>query len=325
MLNECASRVYRSMVDRVLVVDGLTKRYGSLLALDDVRFNVERGQIVGFLGPNGAGKTTTMRAIMHLVSLDGGSVSWDGRPIDSDVRRQFGYMPAERGMYPRMRIRDHLVYYARLSGQSEKKAGRSADEWLERLGLVDRAGDAVQTLSSGNQQRVQLALALLTEPEALVLDEPFSGLDPVGVETLSEVLREQVGRGVALLLSSHQLDLVAEVCDAVVIVDHGRVVLHGDVADLRASSSTRYVDIEFAVPTRWSPSNAVVDTTDSRRFRITTTAGADASGLIAEAHALGEVVAYSFAPPDLSEVFLSVVGRDTVEDAVHAASSEVGT
>jgi ABC-2 type transport system ATP-binding protein len=313
------------MVDWVLVVDGLTKRYGSLLALDDVGFGVERGQIVGFLGPNGAGKTTTMRAIMHLVALDGGSVSWDGRPIDSDVRRRFGYMPAERGMYPRMRIRDHLVYYARLSGQSESKAGRSADEWLERLGLVDRAGDEVQSLSSGNQQRVQLALALLTEPEALVLDEPFSGLDPVGVETLSEVLREQVGRGVALLLSSHQLDLVADVCAAVVIVDHGRVVLRGDVADLRASSSTRYVDIEFAAPTRWSPSNAVVDTTDFRRYRITSSAGADASRLIAEAHTLGEIVAYSFAPPDLSEVFLSVVGRDTVEDPVHDASSEVAT
>ncbi len=293
----------------MLLVDGLTKRYGSLVALDDVGFAVERGQIVGFLGPNGAGKTTTMRAIMHLISLDGGSVNWDGRPIDSAVRRRFGYMPAERGMYPRMRVRDHLVYYARLSGHSETNASRAADEWLERLGLMDRAGDAVQSLSSGNQQRVQLALALLTEPEVLILDEPFSGLDPVGVETLSAVLREQVARGAALLLSSHQLDLVADVCSAVVIVDHGRVVLRGDVADLRASSSTRYVDIEFSAPTEWNPANVTVTTTDSRRYRVIVDASADASGLIADARTLGEVVAYSFAPPDLSEVFLSVVGR----------------
>ena len=297
----------------MLLVDGLTKRYGSLVALDDVGFAVERGQIVGFLGPNGAGKTTTMRAIMHLISLDGGSVNWDGRPIDSAIRRRFGYMPAERGMYPRMRIRDHLVYYARLSGHSEANAGLSADQWLERLGLTDRASDTVQSLSSGNQQRVQLALALLTDPEVLILDEPFSGLDPVGVETLSEVLREQVARGVALLLSSHQLDLVADVCSAVVIVDHGRVVLRGDVADLRASSSIRYVDIEFEAPTQWAPANVTVATTDSRRYRITVEANADASGLIVDAQAMGELVAYSFAPPDLSEVFLSVVGRFGVE------------
>ena len=192
----------------MLQVDGLTKRYGDLLALDDVSFTVERGEVVGFLGPNGAGKTTAMRAIMQLVTLDHGTVAWDGAVVDLNTRRRFGYMPAERGMYARMRVRDHLVYYARLSGRSTTVAEASADRWLERLGLTERAADEVQTLSSGNQQRVQLALAMLDEPELLVLDEPFSGLDPVAVETLSELLRDEVARGTALLLSSHQLDLV---------------------------------------------------------------------------------------------------------------------
>ena len=301
----------------MLLVDGLTKRYGSLLALDDVGFTVERGEIVGFLGPNGAGKTTTMRAIMRLVALDSGQVTWDGQPIDHEVRQRFGYMPAERGMYPRMKVRDHRVYYAKLSGYRDAAATRSADEWLERLDLADRRGDTVQSLSSGNQQRVQLALALLNEPEVLVLDEPFSGLDPIAVEMLGDVLREQVSRGTALLLSSHQLDLVADVCSAVVIVDHGRVVLRGEVAELRAASPTRYVEVEFAVPTTWTLTDVEVTTDDKRRYRAIVGVDTDAARLIALAQAQGPVVAYSFSPPDLSEVFLGAVGRDKDREVDH--------
>jgi ABC-2 type transport system ATP-binding protein len=310
----------------MLEVDGLTKRYGSLLALDDVGFVVEPGQIVGLLGPNGAGKTTTMRAIMGLVALDRGTVLWRGGAVDRRVRRRFGYMPAERGMYQQMQVREQLVYYARLGGRDAAAAGRSADGWLERLGLADRADATVQSLSSGNQQRVQLALALVNDPEALVLDEPFSGLDPVAVEVLSAILQEQVAEGVALLLSSHQLDLVAEGCSAVVIVDHGRVVLRGDVADLRAASPTRYLDVEFSTPTPWRPAQVAVTSEGDRRYRATVDgeAGADARELIADAHAHGDVLAYSFAPPDLSEVFLGAVGRDATEDA-DGDHAEVGS
>lgn len=300
-------------VEQVLVVGGLTKRYGPIQALDEVGFEVERGEILGFLGPNGAGKTTTMRAIMGLVALDAGVVTWDGKPVDRGVRRTFGYMPAERGMYPRMQVRDHLVYYARLSGHDHGTARRSADHWLERLDLADRADDTVQSLSSGNQQRVQLALALLAEPELLVLDEPFSGLDPIAVDTLSNVLREQAAGGVALLLSSHQLDLVADVSSAAVIIDRGRVVLDGDVADIRSESPVRYVDVEFSKPTGWSPAGLRVDTADGRRFRATVGVGTDPAGLIADAQARGEVVSFGFAPPDLSEVFLGLVGRQTLD------------
>ena len=299
----------------MLRVDGLTKRYGELRALDDVSFEVERGQIVGFLGPNGAGKTTTMRAIMRLITLDAGDVSWNGAPVDAGTRRAFGYMPAERGMYQRMRVHDHLVYYGRLSGLSERDAAARADEWLVRLGLTDRTADAVQNLSSGNQQRVQLALALLTRPEMLILDEPFSGLDPIATDTLSEILREQVADGAALLLSSHQLDLVADVCTAVVIVDHGRVVLRGDVGELRAASPVRHVDIEFAAPVAWRPDGAVA-TADGKRLRIRVDGASDAAVLTDQARDEGELVAYSFSPPDLSEVFMAAVGRDTVEDPV---------
>jgi ABC-2 type transport system ATP-binding protein len=301
----------------VLRVESLSKRYGAVLAIDDVSFSVQPGQIVGFLGPNGAGKTTTMRAIMRLVALDRGEVTWKGKPVDPAVRQRFGYMPAERGMYPSMRVREHLVYYARLSGRGSP--GATADDWLERLGLGGRGEDTVQSLSSGNQQRVQLALALLNDPDLLVLDEPFSGLDPLAVDMLSDVLREQVGRGAALLLSSHQLDLVADICSSVVIVDHGRVVLRGDVAQLRSASSTRYVEVEFAAPTTWQPAGVsaggeVTVSDDRRRHRLPVGLGADAGPILADAQRAGEVIAYSYAPPDLSEVFLGAVGRSTVED-----------
>ncbi|HYH52177.1 MAG TPA: ATP-binding cassette domain-containing protein [Acidimicrobiia bacterium] len=293
----------------MLNVEGLSKRFGPVVALDDVSFSVGRGEIVGFLGPNGAGKTTTMRAIIQLVALDGGAVRWDGAPVTAAIRRRFGYMPAERGMYPRMKVRDHLVYYGRLSGLTASDAAAEADGWLLRLGLSDRADNRVESLSSGNQQRVQLALALLGAPEVLVLDEPFSGLDPLAVDLLGAILHEQVARGAALLLSSHQLDLVADACTAVVIVDRGRVVLRGDVASLRAASPTRYVDVEFAAPTAWNPPGVTLNTGDRRRYRARLTRSDDGHALIAAARGYAEVTAYSFATPDLSEVFREAVGR----------------
>lgn len=307
----------------MLDVTGLSKRFGAVLALDDVSLTVAPGQIVGFLGPNGAGKTTTMRAIMNLITLDAGQVRWDGGPIDAATKQRFGYMPAERGMYPRMRARDHLTYYAQLSGRSATEAAGAADSWLERLGLADRALDPIQNLSSGNQQRVQLALAMINDPDLLVLDEPFSGLDPLAVDLLSELLREQVGGGAALLLSSHQLDLVADVCDAVVIVDRGRVVLRGDVAELRADSHTRIMEVEFASPTRWSRGLPV--DRDGRRWRVEVDAEHAADEVLAEARRLGPLLAYSYSPPDLSEIFLHVVGRDTMEEpaAPHGETGEV--
>lgn len=307
----------------MLEVRSVAKRFGPVVALDRVSFQVRPGELVGFLGPNGAGKTTAMRAIMQLVALDEGVVTWNGAPVDDAARLRFGYMPAERGMYPRMAVRDHLTYYARLSGLDAAAAARAADGWLERLGLAERAGDTVQSLSSGNQQRVQLALALLGEPDLLVLDEPFSGLDPVAVDTLSEVLMEQVERGAAVLLSSHQLDLVADLCSAVVIVDRGRVVLRGEVDDLRAASPVRHLEVEFASPTAWSP-DGMGPRPPARRHRLELPAGTAVEQLLASARAAGEVVAHRYGPPDLSEVFRHAVGRP-VDEAPAPSDAEAGS
>jgi ABC-2 type transport system ATP-binding protein len=292
----------------MLRVEGLRKRFGSLQALDDVNLEVGPGQIVGFLGPNGAGKTTTMRAVMGLIAVDEGSITWKGAPVDAVARRRFGYMPAERGVYPKMTVRNQIVYFARLAGLSREQARRNAERWMERVDIAARADDDVISLSSGNQQRVQLAVALVHEPEVLLLDEPFSGLDPTAVETMKAVLLEEVERGAAVLFSSHQLDLVSDVSRRVIVVDHGRIVLQGDVQALREASPVRYVSVVFAAPTSWQPERAEVIERIDRRVTVRVGSDAHASDLLADAERAGAVAEFSFAPPDLSEVFLRSVG-----------------
>jgi ABC-2 type transport system ATP-binding protein len=202
----------------MLEVRELTKRYGAVPALDGLSLTAREGRLLGFLGPNGAGKTTAMRSVLGLVRPDAGVISWRGRPITAEQRLRFGYMPEQRGLYPRMAAGAQLRYLARLHGLDRASADRAAHRWLEELGLGDRVGDAVAQLSHGNQQRVQLAAALVHDPHLLVLDEPFSGLDPLGVEAMSDVLRARAAAGATVLFSSHQLDLVEGLCDDVVIV-----------------------------------------------------------------------------------------------------------
>ena len=293
----------------MLEVEGISKRFGTVQALDGVSLRVERGEIVGFLGPNGAGKSTTMRAILGLLSLDAGTITWDGAPIDRRMRSRIGYMPAERGLYPSMRVREHVEYFAALAGLADDAAHDAASRWLERVGLADRDDTKVQDLSSGNQQRVQLAVALVHDPELLVLDEPFSGLDPVAVAGLKEILADLVRADAALLFSSHQLDVVEDLTRSVVIVDHGRVVLAGDVDELRTTSPARYVTATYSGPLgdSWQPPGDVV-ARGPGRVRVRVDAAADGRTLLDAFGAAGSLTSFSFTPPDLSEVFLEAVG-----------------
>src|SRR5512142_2685311 len=256
----------------MLDYDGATKRFGAVMALDRCTFAARPGRLTGFLGPNGAGKTTAMRAVFGLVALDAGTVRWQGRPVTAAERARFGYMPEERGLYPRMRVRDQLVYLGELCGRGSKDAARSVDAWLVRLGLADRAAGRLDALSHGNQQRVQLIAALVGEPELLVLDEPFSGLDPIAMGGMAELLSGLAARGVTVLFSSHQLDLVQDLCQDVVIIEHGRVVLAGELSELRAKVSQRFIDIRYRGPAPdWSrlTSVTVVETGDGQvRLRV---------------------------------------------------------
>jgi ABC-2 type transport system ATP-binding protein len=229
----------------VLELIDLSRRFGDVVALDGVSFEVPDGEIVGFVGPNGAGKTTTMRIALGVLEPDAGEVHWQGRPLDAEARRRFGYMPEERGLYPKMKVLEQLVYLARLHGLTRADASRRAAETIEVLGVAERANDRVEALSLGNQQRVQLAAALVHRPDVLVLDEPFSGLDPVGVDALTGVLRgETEERGVPVVFSSHQLDLVERICDRVVLIDRGRIVAAGTIEELRSSRELRRLRVE---------------------------------------------------------------------------------
>jgi len=295
-----------------LVLRRLSKRFESVLALDDCSFAVPRGRMLGFLGPNGAGKTTAMRAVFGLVRVDAGDVLWDGRSVGLDERLRFGYMPEERGLYPRMPVGEQLEYLGRLHGLTATAARRATRRWLERLALQDRCAAKVEELSHGNQQRAQLAAALVHEPELLVLDEPFAGLDPLAVRTLAEVLRSEAARGAAVVFSSHQLELVEEICEDVVIIDHGRVVATGHVDALRRSSQSRRMELELdGAPPGWLPATAGAELVQRRdgEVRLLVERDVDPELVLAEARDVARVVAFSYGPPSLADLFLELVAR----------------
>lgn len=224
----------------MLEARGLTRRFGDKTAVDDVSFEVADGQMTGFIGGNGAGKTTTMRMIMGVLEPSAGEALWNGEPMTREHRRRIGYMPEERGLYPKQPLIDQLVYLAQLRGVAPAAARARGLELLERFGLGDRAKDKLEALSLGNQQRVQIAASVIAEPDALILDEPFSGLDPRAVDAMADLLREFTSRGVPVLFSSHQLDLVERLCDSLVFLAGGRVAAQGTAAQLRRSGRVRH-------------------------------------------------------------------------------------
>jgi len=224
----------------MLEISHVTRTFGTLTALDDVSFAVPDGQFTGFVGGNGAGKTTTMRIIMGVLAPTSGEVRWNGHPVTRDDRSTFGYMPEERGLYPKQPILAQLTYLGELHGMRRGDARAAGLELLHRFGLGDRTRDKLEKLSLGNQQRVQIAGAVVSSPAALVLDEPFSGLDPEAVDEMFALLTEFTSRGVPVLFSSHQLDLVERLCHNIVILSRGRVIAAGTVAQLRASGPTSH-------------------------------------------------------------------------------------
>ena len=299
------------MVNAMLTLNGLTKRYGEVTALDDASFTAPPGRIVGFLGPNGAGKTTAMRCVFGLARPDKGEVLWNGAPVTLDDRLTFGYMPEERGMYPKMRLRDQLIYFGELAGLNRKDANQQAGYWLGRLDLADRTESKLDELSHGNQQRMQLAVAVVGRPSLLVLDEPFAGLDPLGVETMADLLGELARAGTGIVFSSHQLDLVEDVCEDVVIIDRGRVVLAGNVDDLRNQSE--HVRVEVMVDGQpWMPESLdyVPVSRSLRGGNFITGEHMSMADVLAKAEQSGLVTRFSYGPPHLSDLFRSAVNHD---------------
>ena len=317
-------------IDGALELLDVRRRYGDVVALDGLTFTVPPGQVFGFLGPNGAGKTTAMRAIVGVVALDGGEVRWRGAPIDAQARRAFGYMPEERGLYPDMIVLEQLEYLGRLHGMTARDAHDSARYWAERLGVADKASAKLESLSQGNQQRVQLAAALVHSPELLVLDEPFAGLDPVGVDAMSEVLAERADEGATVLFSSHQLDLVENLCRAVAIIHRGRLVAEGDVETLRRGGQPRLaVRVAGDPGGRWAQrvaSMADVEQIQAGTVLLALAPNADAQAVLDAARAAGPVEHFAFERRRLSQVFREAVGARLEDvDAEHRARAEAAT
>ncbi len=293
----------------MLELNDVTKRYGERLALDAVSFSVGDGRLTGFVGGNGAGKTTTMRIILGVLAADGGSVSLDGSPLTATDRRRFGYMPEERGLYPKMKVLEQAVYLARLHGWAPAAARRNATELLDRLGLGERFDDTIESLSLGNQQRAQIAAALVHHPEVLVLDEPFSGLDPMAVETVQGVLADAAAGGVPVLFSSHQLDIVERLCDDLVIIAGGRIAASGGRDALRAEHGSERWELLTSGDTGWLRERPGITVAEFDGGWAVFEAESDAArqAVLAEAVSRGEVVSFTREHTTLAQIFKEVV------------------
>ncbi|GAA4591841.1 ABC-2 type transport system ATP-binding protein [Actinoplanes octamycinicus] len=296
-------------MNTVLTVDAINRSFGERQVLKDVSFAVTAGRLTGFVGANGAGKTTTMRIILGVLAADAGTVTWRGEQLTREMRQRFGYMPEERGLYPKMSVLEQIVYLGRLHGLGAAEARNRTMALLERLELAERANDHVQKLSLGNQQRAQIAAALVHDPELLVLDEPFSGLDPLAVENVLGVLRERAAAGAAVLFSSHQLDLVERLCDDLVIIADGTIRAAGDRAGLRDQYALPRYQIEVGGDAGWlrdEPGVTLVDL-DGRHATFDLDAGADDQSVLRAALARGPVHAFGPVRPSLAEIFREVI------------------
>ena len=300
----------------MLRIQGVDRSFGDRKVLDDVTFTVERGRLTGFVGGNGAGKTTTMRIILGVLAADRGEVTLDGHPLQPEDRVDFGYMPEERGLYPKMRVAEQIAYLGRLHGLERGVAMDRARDLLDRLGLAERADDPLENLSLGNQQRAQIAAALVHEPRVLVLDEPFSGLDPLAVDVVVGVLAEYAARGVPVLFSSHQLDLVERLCDDLVIIAGGRIAAAGAREELRSAvGSTRY-ELTTTGDVGWVREVPGVEVVEfDGGYALFEADEAVAHGVLADAVRRGPVKSFTPVRPTLGEIFREVVADAVPEDA----------
>ena len=293
----------------MLEIQGVTKAFATTVAVDDLSFRVPEGQIFGFLGPNGAGKTTTMRMVLDIIRPDSGSITWRGAPIDAAARRRFGYLPEERGLYQKMRVAEQLLFFARLYGMGRGEAERAIDHWLHVFGIAERRSSRLEELSRGNQQKVQVLAAILHEPDLSLLDEPFSGLDPINVELLADTLLGLKAKGKTIIFSSHQMAQVEELCEEVALIARGRLVLSGNLTEIRDQAVRRVVQVRTAsgrLSLEGLPLRPLPPAREYLRFALEE--GADAQQALRGIAAREAVEYFALERPELQEIFIEVTG-----------------
>jgi len=293
----------------MLELHAINRSFGERRVLRDVSFTVTGGRMTGFVGGNGAGKTTTMRVILGVLAPDSGSVTLDGAPLTAEQRTRFGYMPEERGLYPKMKVAEQIVYLGRLHGMSADQAKTSAETLLERLGLGERLGDTVESLSLGNQQRAQIAAALVHSPEVLVLDEPFSGLDPIAVEVVLNVLKDFAATGAPVIFSSHQLDIVERLCDDLVVIADGEIRASGSREGLRAAHTLPRYEIQLGGDAGWLRDEPGVTVLDFAGGHAVFDVDSESTAQRVLQRAISTSTVERFAPqvPSLSQIFKEVI------------------
>jgi ABC-2 type transport system ATP-binding protein len=308
----------------MLTVSHLRKEYDTTIAVDDVSFDVTRGEIFGLLGPNGAGKTTTIRVVLDILQPDGGQVLYDGKPFTAEVRTRVGYLPEERGLYKKSRLLDTVVYLGELRGMPRTKARDAALRWLKRLEMADQAGRRLQEFSKGNQQKIQFIAAVMHDPDLVILDEPFSGLDPLNQELFQGILLELKQAGKAVIFSTHQMEQAERLSDDLCLINRGRVVLQGSVRDVKRRHGSNSLALEF------EGDGAFLETLPGvRRARVSLNSAElqlkDLTGLrelLALINARVELRRFELREPSLQSIFLDVVGGAPARIQEAAASQE---
>jgi len=303
----------------MLVIDKVARSFGGVRAVRGISFTVKTGAVFGLLGPNGAGKTTTMRMILGIYPPDSGSITWNGRNVDAALRRRFGYLPEERGLYGRLHVREQIVYFGRLHGLSLGEAERRTDSWMERLGIAEYAKRACGELSKGNQQKVQMACAALHDPELLVLDEPFSGLDPLNAEAMLGAMQTLTQNGTTLVLSSHQMWQIERICSEFCVISDGEVRARGTLGELRKAFPTRTVRVAPDTPeirAVFKRAGAAERTSEEDELAYAVSADADFGSLLRDVVAAGPVTSFERTEPSLSDIYVRAIGDPSTNGVV---------
>jgi ABC-2 type transport system ATP-binding protein len=306
----------------LLSIEKVTKRYDGHTAVDDLSLVIEPGGVFGLLGPNGAGKTTIIRMVMNIIQPDEGRISIFGEPLNEKMKEKVGYLPEERGMYRKMKVIDHLVFLGEIKGISASVALERSKKWLAKVGLAEWQDKTVESLSKGMQQKIQFISTVLHEPQLVILDEPFSGLDPINTEMLKDIITEMKDQGKTVVLSTHLMDQVEKLCNRICLINKGRKILEGGLADIKMKMSKNVVSIRFSgdrgLLETWPDVEKIVDFGND--LSITLKDGADPNGILRHALDNGKVERFEIGEMSLHDIFIAKVkekGGEIDEEDVH--------